>query len=374
MFHTSFFTHIGCARSWTTSYCVTGGVCLLQLHQLDSEVLQHAQQKAERFGRRGPKASRAAHRSEGDPFADAAPSGQYDDLPSGSEDEAGEGDSTAEAAAAEQAVKRARQGGAEGASGAVFAALETAEAQHNRQQQDVSASQRLTKLLQNKGKSKQASQSSQPQPSPAITAAMRKHAADRITKALTDNSELNLETSQAESGACRWERHIFEGSNSKSAYLSKLSNAVSQIKRAPDLAQLGLPATAWVPDQATPPACPDMAERMQSTNEPSVEDARNAALLLLTSDNQHEPSSAQPMSEGKLRQMMQDLEDASGQEDPTAILSILQQLKQVRVTQEVLVATGAGKAVKGFSKAKCTKVAEAAKAVVKAWKQCILQT
>lgn len=64
----------------------------------------------------------------------------------------------------------------------------------------------------------------------------------------------------------------------------------------------------------------------------------------------------------------------AGQEDPTAILSILQQLKQVRVTQEVLVATGAGKAVKGFSKAKCTKVAEAAKAVVKAWKQCILQT
>ena len=48
---------------------------------------------------------------------------------------AGERDSAPEAAAAEQAVKRARQGGAEGASGAVFAALETAEAQHNRQQQ-----------------------------------------------------------------------------------------------------------------------------------------------------------------------------------------------------------------------------------------------
>ena len=52
----------------------------------------------------------------------------------------------------------------------------------------------------------------------------------------------------------------------------------------------------------------------------------------------------------------------------------LQQLKQVRVTQEVLVDTGAGKAVKGFCKAKSLKVAEAAKAVVKAWKQCILQT
>jgi len=48
---------------------------------------------------------------------------------------AGERDSTPEAAAAEQAVKRARQGGAEGASGAVFEALEAAEAQHNRQQQ-----------------------------------------------------------------------------------------------------------------------------------------------------------------------------------------------------------------------------------------------
>ncbi len=177
---------------------------------------------------------------------------------------------------------------------------------------DASASQRLTKLLQNKGKSKQASQSSQPQPSPAISAAMRKHAADRLTKALTDNSELNLESSQAESGACRWESDIFQGSNSKSAYLSKLSNSVSQIKRAPDLAQLGVPATVWVPDQATSSACPDITERMHSLNEPSVEDARNAALLLLTSDSQHEQSSAQPVSESKLRQMMQDLEDASG--------------------------------------------------------------
>ena len=69
-------------------YCVTGGICLLQLHQLDGEVLQHAQQKAQRFGRGGPKGSRAAHGSEENPFA--APSGQYDDLPSSSEEEAGE--------------------------------------------------------------------------------------------------------------------------------------------------------------------------------------------------------------------------------------------------------------------------------------------
>ena len=62
----------------------------VQLHQLDGEVLQHAQQKAERFGRGGRTSFRAAHRSEGDPFADAAPSGQYDDLPSGSEEDAGD--------------------------------------------------------------------------------------------------------------------------------------------------------------------------------------------------------------------------------------------------------------------------------------------
>ena len=60
---------------------------VLQLHQLDSEVLQHAQQKAERRG--GTKSSRVAHRSEADPFADAAPSGQYENLPSGSENDEG---------------------------------------------------------------------------------------------------------------------------------------------------------------------------------------------------------------------------------------------------------------------------------------------
>ncbi len=81
---------IGCMRKSTISYYVTGAICLLQLHQLGGEVLQHAQQKAERFGRGGHKSFRAAHRSEGDPFADAAPSGQYDELPSGSEDEAGD--------------------------------------------------------------------------------------------------------------------------------------------------------------------------------------------------------------------------------------------------------------------------------------------
>ena len=78
------------------------------------------------------------------------------------------------------------------------------------------------------------------------------------------------------------------------------------------MAQLGLPATVWVPDQATSSASPHMAGRMQSINAPSAEDAGDAALLLLTSDPQNQSSLAQPVSESKLRQMMQDLENASG--------------------------------------------------------------
>lgn len=62
----------------------------LQLHQLDSEVLQHAQQTAERFGSKGNRLPKSAHQSEGNPFADAGPSGHLDDLPSQSEDDAGE--------------------------------------------------------------------------------------------------------------------------------------------------------------------------------------------------------------------------------------------------------------------------------------------
>ena len=62
---------------------------VVQLHQLDSELLHHAQQKAERFGLRGHRGSRFAHRSEGDPFADATPDGHHSALSSGSEDLAG---------------------------------------------------------------------------------------------------------------------------------------------------------------------------------------------------------------------------------------------------------------------------------------------
>lgn len=62
---------------------------VVQLHQLDSEVLQHAQAKAERFASKGSKLPRCAHRSEVDPFADASPSGQHPHPPSGSDTDAG---------------------------------------------------------------------------------------------------------------------------------------------------------------------------------------------------------------------------------------------------------------------------------------------
>ena len=62
---------------------------VLQLHQLDSEVLQHAQDKAQRFAFKGNKVPRSAQCSEGDPFADAGPRGQYNNLPSDSEEDAG---------------------------------------------------------------------------------------------------------------------------------------------------------------------------------------------------------------------------------------------------------------------------------------------
>ena len=118
---------------------------------------------------------------------------------------------------------------------------------------EVSSSQRLSKLLDGKAKSKQASLSSQQQPLPAaVTPAMRQHATARLSQALQDNSALKLEAARAEAGASRWESELHHGSSSKSAYLSKLANAVSQIKRSSDLAHFDLPATAFEPDQATP--------------------------------------------------------------------------------------------------------------------------
>ena len=126
---------------------------------------------------------------------------------------------------------------------------------------EAASSQRLSKLLEGKGKAKpkQATLPSQQQPASAITAAMRQHARARISHALQDNPALDLEAPQAgeedqetgaEAAASRWECAIYHGSGSKSAYLSKLSNAISQIKRALDFAQLGIPSTASEPNLA----------------------------------------------------------------------------------------------------------------------------
>ena len=192
----------------------------------------------------------------------------------------------------------------------------------------ASASQRLAKLLQNKGKPKQAPQQSQPQTAPAITAAMRQHASQRVTKALQANSSLGLESTQAEAetGASRWESDIFSSSNSKSAYLSKLSNAVSQIRRATDLAQLELPAAAWVPDQATAaarllgPNMADMANQPPAAGQPSdrVGSSLHAPASDLQSTPVHTPSGPkqllivpspplQPASGSQLHELMQEL-------------------------------------------------------------------
>lgn len=128
---------------------------------------------------------------------------------------------------------------------------------------EANSSQRLPKLLQGRstGKSKQARRSGQHlAASAAITPAMRQHATARISQALVGNSALNFDTpraeeedeeeASAEAGASRWESRIYQGSSSKSAYLSKLANAVSQIKRASNLSQLDLPSTLPEPNQA----------------------------------------------------------------------------------------------------------------------------
>ena len=62
---------------------------VLQLQQLDSEMLQHVQEKAERLGPKANKLPRSAHRSEGDPFADTGPTGQHNHLPSDDDEVAG---------------------------------------------------------------------------------------------------------------------------------------------------------------------------------------------------------------------------------------------------------------------------------------------
>lgn len=60
--------------------------------------------------------------------------------------------------------------------------------------------------------------------------------------------------------------------------------------------------------------------------------------------------------------------------EPQVVAATLQQLKQMRVTQQLLLSTGAGKVVKALTKSPASEVLEAAQLVVKAWKRCILQT
>lgn len=61
-------------------------VSVLQLEQLEKESLQHTQQKAEQFGRKGHQVSRFTNRSERDPFAGALATDKYANLESASED------------------------------------------------------------------------------------------------------------------------------------------------------------------------------------------------------------------------------------------------------------------------------------------------
>ena len=195
---------------------------------------------------------------------------------------------------------------------------------------EANSSQRLSKLLEGKarGKSKQASLSSQHQAaSAAITPAMRQHATARISQALRDNSALKFDRPQgeeeeegggdeeasAEAGAFRWESGIYQGSSSKSAYLSKLANAVSQIKRAPDLAQLNFPSTALVNgvNQAR-----QLGKTAQAVSQTQLQSIQGAEVLdktrqhypeahAGTSAGRHQPTGAlQPVSENELQRLM----------------------------------------------------------------------
>lgn len=59
--------------------------------------------------------------------------------------------------------------------------------------------------------------------------------------------------------------------------------------------------------------------------------------------------------------------------DHHVVSTTLKQLKQIQVTQQLLLSTGAGKAMKAMTKSKTPEVSEAAQQVVKAWKRCLLQ-
>ena len=59
--------------------------------------------------------------------------------------------------------------------------------------------------------------------------------------------------------------------------------------------------------------------------------------------------------------------------DYHAVSTTLQQLRQIQVTQQLLLSTGAGKAMKALTKSSTSEVSEAAQQVVKAWKRCLLE-
>ena len=184
---------------------------------------------------------------------------------------------------------------------------------------EAASSQRLSKLLQGKAKPKQASQPSQQQAAPAITPAMRDHASTRLSTALSGNSALSLEGTQAESAAASWESAIFQSSGSKSAYLSKLANTVSQIKRASDVMQLDALHLAFQPAQATTPALPTQQARSQSGASPNrIEIVKGEPTpdrhwqkksmqkqLAQADAQQQDVSELQPVSESELSRLMQ---------------------------------------------------------------------
>lgn len=102
----------------------------------------------------------------------------------------------------------------------------------------------MEKLLQAKNK-KSGHQAGQPTSTASVTPAMRQHAQIRLTQAMQSNTHLVLNTVQQHAGCHSWEASLFQRSNSKSAYLSKLSNAVSQIKRAVHRADIDGPHVQW---------------------------------------------------------------------------------------------------------------------------------
>lgn len=135
---------------------------------------------------------------------------------------------------------------------------------------------------------------------------MRQHATARITQALQGNSALNLEAPRAEAGASKWESELHHSSSSKSAYLSKLANAVSQIKRASDVACLDVSSTAFEPNQAMPAGQHDMSAQDQSNTGMLTQHGSGPQDHAAAAAGQHQPSKTlHSVSEDELVRLMQ---------------------------------------------------------------------